>query len=235
MMAFRISVVILCILFHYYEGASIGNKDFCSKLIFKLSLFSQRQENGKWETHVELNKGNTTEDSEHEKDLHLDVKQTIATCNCTKDVLSVEANIIAPPPRPSKNYTLYAGHGYYFLQKLLQQSEEANFLCNNEGAHLAVINSKDEADIVKKVIQDTMGHDSANKEVFVGLYKQAGENIITVYGDAYEVPDGIIQENDDRKQEQDNFVSLCGTINVKGNLKFVPCQWKLPSICEQEL
>ena len=57
----------------------------------------------------------------------------------------------APPPRAGPGYELYPRIGYYKLHEEPKTWKEARDICEEEGAHLAIINSEAESSVLKKM------------------------------------------------------------------------------------
>lgn len=212
-----------------YE-TDMEHHESCSISLFKLSMFSKQNENGKWETHVQLNRDNQTDNMRMNKDLHLNVKQTVVACNCTHEIVNVVADIVAPPLPPGKNYTYETGLGYYFLHKTPYDWSEANYFCNMDDAHLSIINSQLKAEYVKKLIKENLTNGS---QIFTGTKKTTNGNIESLYGEVYNLPTGLEWQNLDGLIN-DTTTDYCGTITYEGKQNLVPCNQKLPFICEQE-
>ncbi|KAG8225844.1 hypothetical protein J437_LFUL004773 [Ladona fulva] len=63
--------------------------------------------------------------------------------------------LVLPPGSNSslEGYEFFPGHGYYKFHKTPESFENATKICRSEGAHLAIINSDEEAAIFKKMSQ----------------------------------------------------------------------------------
>ena len=87
-----------------------------------------------------------------------------------------------PPLRAGPGYELHRGVGYYKIHSELKNWQEAREICEQEGGHLAIINSEEES----KVLQEIFAPVAANlKEVYVfigfhDLYKEG--QFLTIFG-----------------------------------------------------
>ncbi|KAG8228060.1 hypothetical protein J437_LFUL007230 [Ladona fulva] len=57
------------------------------------------------------------------------------------------------PPQRSEGYEFFPGIGYYKLHTASENFVNASNICRNEGAHLAIINSEEEATVLTKMLQ----------------------------------------------------------------------------------
>lgn len=91
---------------------------------------------------------------------------------------------LLPPPR--SDYELFPGIGYYKFHDVIQIWPRAREICAEEGAHLAVINSEAEAEVMKKLFAKfpTISGATHNDWAWVGLYEQEGSPGLykTVFG-----------------------------------------------------
>ncbi|XP_068081701.1 hemolymph lipopolysaccharide-binding protein [Anabrus simplex] len=203
---------------------------------FKLSISSRRNDTGNWITQVQVDKGESKQPS-RERDLTVDVKQTTTTCNCTSEVLLVEAEIISPPLKPGEDYTLLSDLGYYKLYTTPKSWSQANSICNKDGAHLIILNSEKEAQAVNQMFRGlSKSSDMTSKDhLFAGFHDQLHEgHFITIYGEALETT-GYTKWSDPSEPNNKNGDANCGSVHFNGGLSDVPCSWKLAFVCEQEL
>nr|CAD7394737.1 unnamed protein product [Timema cristinae] len=94
--------------------------------------------------------GSTTSVEQDSGPWEVDVEQTSSRCGAEEEIV-LAALVKAPPPRAGPGYETVHGLGYYKLHTELNTWEEARRVCAEEGAHLAVINSKVEMDVILNI------------------------------------------------------------------------------------
>ncbi|KAK7871668.1 hypothetical protein R5R35_009035 [Gryllus longicercus] len=171
-------------------------------------------------------------------DIGLDVSQS--TCTTTTERRThLTSTIVVPEKRlPPPGYELVPGVGWYRLHLTPLTWDEARLACEAEAAHLAVINSQEEATALKKisdrypkVIPDSKWSD----EIFIGFCDPVEGQYITIFGETlseagYETwhprqPDNL---RTDLEEKQD-----CGSfIRTSGKLNDSTCKAKLAYFCE---
>jgi hypothetical protein len=57
----------------------------------------------------------------------------------------------APPLRAGPGYELHRGVGYYKIHTELKTWQEARQICAQEGAHLAIVNSEEESQVLQSL------------------------------------------------------------------------------------
>nr|CAD7424104.1 unnamed protein product [Timema monikensis] len=131
--------------------------------------------------------GSTTSVEQDSGPWEVDVEQTSSRCGAEEEIV-LAALVKAPPPRAGPGYETVHGLGYYKLHTELNTWEEARRVCAEEGAHLAVINSKVEMDVILNIwsrhpkIMDSY----LNSYAHVGFHDLYTEgNYLTVLGNAY--------------------------------------------------
>ena len=84
------------------------------------------------------------------------------------------------PPDVGGTYELYPGIGYYKLHTNSVAWEEAREICESEGAHLAIINSDEEAAAIRKLISK---YPNTGDWIYIGFHDQYVEGqYVTVLG-----------------------------------------------------
>ncbi|XP_068081755.1 hemolymph lipopolysaccharide-binding protein-like isoform X2 [Anabrus simplex] len=168
-------------------------------------------------------------------EISLDVEHGRSLCNNSELVrLSTTVSALENPLRRG-DYELFPGLGYYKLHTTVQLWKAAREICAMEGAHLIVINSDAEANVVKEYFsrKPTFPGSLKSDWVYAGFHdKYAEGDYVTVTGvslskSGYTMwqsgqPNGGSKENG-------------GGLNSQGLLVDVPNEWKLGFICEQEL
>ncbi|XP_076382476.1 uncharacterized protein LOC117225762 [Megalopta genalis] len=139
----------------------------------------------------------------------------------------------APAPNP---YSLWNSRCYKLHTKI-ENWARARRACILEGAHLVVINNKEEADMLKGKFheKDEAVGASCQDAVFVGIHDQFDErDWVTIFDEPIAT---VFNEWSDKWGVQpDNFGGHqnCGTLYRDGKLNDVPCTMKLPFFCEKE-
>ncbi|XP_067010262.2 hemolymph lipopolysaccharide-binding protein [Anabrus simplex] len=148
--------------------------------------------------------------------------------------LSTSASVLETPFRRC-DYELFPGIGYYKLHTTAERWEKARQICVSEGAHLIVINSESEANVVKEYFsrKPTFSGASHSSYVFAGFHdKYAEGDFLTVTG----VPlskSGYIKW--DAGQPNGKTDQNFGAVSTEGLLYDIDNNYKLPFVCEQEL
>ncbi|XP_069704756.1 hemolymph lipopolysaccharide-binding protein-like [Periplaneta americana] len=112
----------------------------------KITILSRRNKTGHFIAKVKLEEGLEEETSEKRSwEVNIDHDAT-----CESDVgptdLQVEPR---EPPRPG--YVLFPKLGYFKLHNIGKTWNEAKLICEAEGAHLGIVNSKKEVEIVREL------------------------------------------------------------------------------------
>ncbi|XP_069695667.1 hemolymph lipopolysaccharide-binding protein-like [Periplaneta americana] len=226
----------LFMLFFCYIGHSFAlecvSSDYKS---LKFSLSSRRNSTGHWIAQVKLGHGAGSNDS---GPWEVDIDHTIAKCE-GQDSIMVVATVAAPsftfkPPR-GLGYDLVPGFGYYKLHTDVKTWHEALKACEQEGAHLAIINSEAEAksltpfwDMNPKILDG-----GANDWAHVGFHDQYKEGqYLTIYNQSL-VAAGYVKWY---PGEPHGAGSNCGCVIRRENLLAdIICTAKQPFFCEIEL
>ncbi|KAJ8680983.1 hypothetical protein QAD02_016770 [Eretmocerus hayati] len=141
------------------------------------------------------------------------------------------------------DYCITKNLNLYKLHENLTTWNEARKICLAEGAHLAVINSKEEADLLSALFKNSQlmnRRNHANKGMFVGFHDLFQEReFVTVLDEPLDKtgyntwtrewggqPDNGKQPRRSEKSQD------CGALSHDGGLDDVGCSWKLGFICE---
>nr|CAD7259886.1 unnamed protein product [Timema shepardi] len=180
--------------------------------------------------------GSTTSVEQDSGPWEVDVEQTSSRCGAEEEIV-LAALVKAPPPRAGPGYETIHGLGYYKLHTELSPWEEARRVCAEEGAHLAVVNSKVEMDVILNIwgrhpnIMDSYLNSFAHVG-FHDLYTEG--NYLTVLGDSLLstgfVPWGTNEPNNVGGSPGED----CGSLLRDGKLNDINCDTKLAYFCEQE-
>ncbi|CAG2058159.1 unnamed protein product [Timema podura] len=180
--------------------------------------------------------GSTTSVEQDSGPWEVDVEQTSNRCGAEEEIV-LAALVKAPPPRAGPGYEAIHGLGYYKLHTELKTWEEARRVCAEEGAHLAIVNSKVEMDVILNIwgrhpnIMDSY----LNSYAHIGFHDLYTEgNYLTVLGDSLLstgfVPWGANEPNN----LGGNAGEDCGTLLREGKFNDINCDTKLAYFCEQE-
>ena len=82
-----------------------------------------------------------------------------------------------PPLRAGPGYELHRGVGYYKIHSELKNWQEAREICEQEGGHLAIINSEEESKVLQQILAPVAGVASIG---FHDLYKEG--QYLTIFG-----------------------------------------------------
>ncbi|XP_046399803.1 hemolymph lipopolysaccharide-binding protein-like [Ischnura elegans] len=176
----KILVIFLTILL--FQKKSLG-QPACQMLslpsgnkTLELSVVGHRNQSGHWMTEFTVN----TESPQPQRNWKMDLKHTIEQYH-GENTIHIKGALIVPPSRPL-DYELFPGVGYYkFHHEDKATFQEASSICTNEGGHLAIINSQEEADVLKTLFQ--RHHKNAGPWSFIGMYlPQTGQEFITIFG-----------------------------------------------------
>ncbi|XP_069686149.1 hemolymph lipopolysaccharide-binding protein-like [Periplaneta americana] len=210
----------------------------------KLSVTSLRNETGHWIAQLQL--GHDAGDKSAGP-WEVDIDHTTAKCEDSESIL-ISAKITAPPAvlvnRPisvgiptAPGYELVPGVGYYKLHTDVNTWNGAKNMCEEEGAHLVVVNSEKEALILKNLwdknppAKITGGtHTDWAWIGFHDLYKE-GE-FVTIFNQTLESAGyKKFHPAEGRGGANEN----CGLIHRGLELADYNCNHKDPFFCEKEL
>ncbi|XP_049795488.1 hemolymph lipopolysaccharide-binding protein-like isoform X1 [Schistocerca nitens] len=135
--------------------------------------------------------------------------------------------LVTVPPEVHPDYKLYDGIGYYKIHKRGSFWNEANETCRNEGAHLVVINSKREEDVVKGIVKD-----SGTEWAYIGLHRDDKEEFRTVLGDSLS---SLRYQN--WNSDHPRYVSgeNCASVSYEGVIDDDSCRIERYFVCEVPL
>ncbi|XP_068081756.1 hemolymph lipopolysaccharide-binding protein-like [Anabrus simplex] len=165
-------------------------------------------------------------------EIFLDVEHGRSMHNNSELVrLSTTVTVPETPLRRS-DYELFPGLGYYKLHTTAQLWETAQEICVREGAHLIVINSEAEANVVKEYFsrKPIFSGSSSSNWIYAGFHdKYTKGDFVTVTGVSLSKSGYTKWESG--QPNGDDF----GGLNSQTQLVDVPGHYKLGFICEQEL
>ncbi|XP_047108960.1 hemolymph lipopolysaccharide-binding protein-like [Schistocerca piceifrons] len=121
------------------------------------------------------------------------------------------------------DYEKYDGVGFYKLHESPRTWSEAKKICEEEGAHLVIINSKAEEEVIKKVM-------NRHRRLFVGFRYLREENYYeTVLGQPLNSTGYV---NWDEEADTSDSDELCGAVWFTGEIVNVSCSDDYTFICE---
>ncbi|XP_046991258.1 hemolymph lipopolysaccharide-binding protein-like [Schistocerca americana] len=121
------------------------------------------------------------------------------------------------------DYEKYDGVGSYKLHESPRTWSEAKKICEEEGAHLLIINSKAEEEVIKKVM-------NRHRRLFVGFRYLREENYYeTVLGQPLNSTGYV---NWDEEADTSGSDELCGAVWFTGEIVNVGCSDDYAFICE---
>ncbi|XP_068082542.1 hemolymph lipopolysaccharide-binding protein [Anabrus simplex] len=154
--------------------------------IFQFSISSKKNSSLHRILQVDLMKG-TGGTSNSSGEISLDVEHGRSMCNNGELVrLSTTVSVLETSIRRG-DYELFPGIGYYKLHTKAELWEAAREICVREGAHLIVINSDAEANVVREYFsrKPTFSGSSDRNYVFAGFHDKYTEGdfvTVTVIG-----------------------------------------------------
>ncbi|XP_069687875.1 hemolymph lipopolysaccharide-binding protein-like [Periplaneta americana] len=177
----------------------------------------------------------------------VDVDHTTAKCEDSESIL-ISAKITAPPnthtnqPKPveipiAPDYELVPGLGYYKLHTDVNTWHNAKMICEEEGAHLAVINSEKEAQVLKNLWNKTppakITGGTHTDWAWIGFHDlyQEGE-FVTIFNETLKSAGySKFHPSDGKGGTSQN----CGLIDRAVQLGDHSCEDKDPFFCEKEI
>ncbi|XP_046401980.1 hemolymph lipopolysaccharide-binding protein-like [Ischnura elegans] len=130
-------------------------------------------------------------------------------------------------PKVPLGYNLYAGVGHYKRhEKGPGGWDKAYSTCASEGAHLAIINSEAEYDVIRSL----GGKDNA----YLGFHDRVKEGEwVTVFGEPLDST-GFTRWIP-KQPDNAGGIEHCGSYHPRGGLNDIPCNLEFPFICEFDL
>nr|CAD7452199.1 unnamed protein product [Timema tahoe] len=180
--------------------------------------------------------GSTTSVEQDSGPWEVDVEQTSNRCGAEEEIV-LAALVKAPPPRAGPGYEAIHGLGYYKLHTELKTWEEARRVCAEEGAHLAIVNSKVEMDVILNIWgrHPNIIDSYLNSYAHIGFHDLYTEgNYLTVLGDSLLSTDFVPWGANEPNNLGGNPGEDCGTLLREGKFNDINCDTKLAYFCEQE-
>ncbi|KAK7864516.1 hypothetical protein R5R35_003125 [Gryllus longicercus] len=125
-------------------------------------------------------------------------------------------------------YEHFPGHGYYRLHTVPVDWMTAKATCEREGAYLVIINSQEEANLVKKLFNRDRDVGTWLHLGFHDLYKEG--KYVTLFGEPLSET-GYITWSPGQPDNYNNNEN-CGSMHPEGGLNDLNCSVKKPFVCE---
>ncbi|XP_046399804.1 hemolymph lipopolysaccharide-binding protein-like isoform X1 [Ischnura elegans] len=211
------------------QPSCLGLGDFSKgNKTLELSIMGHRNQSGHWTTQFLLNE----ESQRSHQNWKLDLKHTNNQYGGVNS-FHIKGAVIVPPPRPL-DYEHIPGIGFYkfhYGSKLTFQ--EAHSTCTNEGGHLAILNSQEEATALKALYK--RHSEAGGPWSYIGIYDQnKARDFVTIYGQPLKetgFPKWHPGQPEDVKRGE-----FCGCfVRDSGLLADVGCGEKLSFFCEYDL
>ncbi|XP_046600595.1 hemolymph lipopolysaccharide-binding protein-like [Neodiprion lecontei] len=136
-----------------------------------------------------------------------------------------------PPVARRDDYTYFPGIGGYKLHSKAVSWNQARFICEEEGGHLAIINSWAERDAVVTVLKATNPHPDYVSLGFHDLCREGHH--ITIHEETLANAgfDEWAKGEPNNKYGSEN----CGSLHSSGGLNDHRCEESLPFMCEHPI
>ncbi|XP_069696355.1 hemolymph lipopolysaccharide-binding protein-like [Periplaneta americana] len=208
---------------------------------FKFSITSNRNKTGHWTAQVRMEHGEEADHDQHERGLwQVDLEQITTKCAGVKSV-QIVATITAPPatatPPIPAGYEFTPGLGHYKFHKTPKTWDEARKICEQEGGHLAIINSEDESKVLQNLFSKVAKIEGAghNDFAFIGIHDRFVEGeFMTIFGKPL-ASTGFTRWTNAAQPDNSGGQENCGSVHRDGSLNDITCSWKLTFFCEMEL
>ncbi|XP_067005245.2 hemolymph lipopolysaccharide-binding protein [Anabrus simplex] len=165
------------------------------------------------------------------KQVNLEMEHGVAACREAKCV-HLTAIVTVSGSSPPDGYEVINGLGYYKMYTTPVTWDQARENCGLDGAHLIVINSEQEADVVRTLFARHPKIPGATREVYahIGFHDRYTEGkYVTLLGDTLEKAGYAIW---DRGQPEKSTSQNCGYASRDAKFHDGPCEWKLAYVCE---
>ncbi|XP_067008996.2 hemolymph lipopolysaccharide-binding protein [Anabrus simplex] len=226
---------------------------------FSISVHSQRNQTGHWVVLVDTTKkvplSDDIKDADRGLSLDVDISSTVEDGTATTRLTSVAtmgllstisgcpASAVAVTPvteKPTakplhipKGYIQYRNGRYYKFHPTVTTWPIARQICENEDAHLVIVNDEEEASIVGELMllykpEDMYAHSGFNDLVSEGQF-------MTIYGQPL-YSTGFTRWSSGEPNNDDN--EDCGSVHMDNNglgLNDASCSTKLVFVCELKM
>ncbi|KAJ9601329.1 hypothetical protein L9F63_000510 [Diploptera punctata] len=233
--------VLLALVLIKYSFVLCNSESQCSSVQSSdmfISISSYKNQTGHWVAKVVLEHDDIsgTGHGNSNKGLwDVNVQQTRKKCNGQQSI-QIIATIAGPPAVASPGYEYFSGIGYYKFHKTPNTWDAARKMCEQEGGHLAVINSEEESKVIQKYLETApkLENASYNDYAFIGFHDRFIEGeYLTVFGTSLEST-GFTRWSGVGEPSNAGGKEHCGSAHRNGGLNDIPCASKLAFFCEQE-
>ncbi|XP_049801451.1 asialoglycoprotein receptor 1-like [Schistocerca nitens] len=134
------------------------------------------------------------------------------------------------------NYEVFPGVGIYRFHRAALPWEEARRKCEKEGAHLLVLNSEEEWNVVDSLMRrcPELLDSHFNYYSYIGVHDMRKENHFeTVLGGLLE-DTGYVRWMPGQPDNAHHLGENCVTVSRDGAFNDVPCSTPLPYVCEHD-
>ncbi|XP_047109215.1 hemolymph lipopolysaccharide-binding protein-like [Schistocerca piceifrons] len=145
---------------------------------------------------------------------------TLRSNACNNDTVATTGT----PRDVRAGYTKYDGVGYYKVPQLRATWSEAKSICEEDGGHMVIINSKEEEEVIRKVIcGQILARVGFRYEPQKGYYE-------TVLGEPL---DSVGYIHWDESAGPPSMEGECGAVwEATGKVRNIRCKVPLPFVCE---
>ncbi|KAJ4446845.1 hypothetical protein ANN_13543 [Periplaneta americana] len=136
-----------------------------------------------------------------------------------------------------QGYELAPGLGYYKFHTTPKVWDDAKKICEQEGGHLAIINSEAESKVLQNLFSKVAKIEGAghNDFAFIGIHDNLVEGeFVTVFGTPV-ASTGFTRWTNAAQPDNAGGHENCGSVHRDGSLNDITCSWKLTFFCEMEL
>ncbi|XP_068083828.1 hemolymph lipopolysaccharide-binding protein-like [Anabrus simplex] len=216
-------------------GGALCNKCPASQTTnLQLTVSSRRNISGHWLISVDAygeNLRSKQQSVDEQKDLVVDLEHSATYCHGI-DTQHLQVNATVHGMAPPADYKPMAGLGYYKYYLTPLTWEQAKYKCEEDGAHLIILDSEKESIVIKEFYARKPNISGAwnSVDVFVGVHDRYKEGQFEdVFGT--QVPTA---GNSLWRPGQPNGKSAenCVVGKTTGEYADGGCDWKLPFICE---
>ncbi|XP_068081759.1 hemolymph lipopolysaccharide-binding protein [Anabrus simplex] len=205
---------------------------------FDLSVKAQRNESGHLITWVDTAATDTVGFPQLRKKRHvtLDLGYEVFACGSNETVILSAKTVVSPTSNfvPPHGYEAIHGVGYYRFYSAALPWAKARSKCVEDGAHLIVINSDMEADVIRTFFKrnPVITNAAGVVDVHVGFHDLFVEGeYTTVLG----YPLSSAGYSKWAATQPNGGSENCGAATNTGLLHDIPCSWKLAYICEANI
>ncbi|XP_066995606.2 hemolymph lipopolysaccharide-binding protein [Anabrus simplex] len=211
-------------------GISGGSK-------FNLSVSSHRNMTGHWNVAIDLAKEDPYGELQRRKpkQIGLFIDHETATCDNSETVhISAKATVSGNVGGVPADYEQFFGLGYYKLHTAALTWLDAQTKCTEEGAHLIIVNSAQEADVISTLYSRGPKPEGATPKqghlCYVGFHDHQQEGqFVSVLGSPLSKSGYVRWGNN---QPSGGAQENCLVSDSSAIYWDAPCSWKLMYICE---